>query len=116
MRRLVKYIHERENWTDFTWDSKMVLLKLGEARNRQGRLLGKMQSLGFDMQLEAMLNTLTLYALKSSEIEGEILNMDQVRYSAIAKQYPEQADELFAMAEADAKRKYEEYKKLAEQE
>ena len=84
MRRLVKYIHERENWTDFTWDSKMVLLKLGEARNRQGRLLGKMQSLGFDMQLEAMLNTLTLDALKSSEIEGEILNMDQVR-SSIAR-------------------------------
>ena len=40
--------------------------------------------------------------------------MDQVRYSAIAKQYPEEAEELFAMAEADAKRMYEEYKKLAE--
>ena len=58
------------------------------------------------------------FVLDSKEPQGSFKDfiMDQVRYSAIAKQYPEQADELFAMAEADAKRKYEEYKKLAEQE
>ena len=56
------------------------------------------------------------FVLDSKEPQGSFKDfiMDQVRYSAIAKQYPEQADELFAMAEADAKRKYEEYKKLAE--
>ena len=44
------YIHEKENWTNFIWDNKKVLQKLGEARNIQGRLLGKMESLGFDLQ------------------------------------------------------------------
>lgn len=78
------YIHELTNWTDFTWDHHRVLTKLGEARNLQGRLLGKMESLGFPMQNEAMLNTLTLDVVKSSEIEGEFLDMEQVR-SSIAR-------------------------------
>jgi Fic family protein len=78
------YIHENENWTDFTWDNKKVMIKLGEARNKQGRLLGKMESLGFDLQNEAVLNTLTLDVIKSSEIEGEFLDIEQVR-SSIAR-------------------------------
>jgi Fic family protein len=78
------YIHEKENWTDFTWDNKKVMIKLGEARNKQGRLLGKMESLGFEQQNEAVLNTLTLDVIKSSEIEGEILELQQVR-SSIAR-------------------------------
>lgn len=78
------YIHQRTNWTDFTWDNKKVLLKLSETRNLQGRLLGRMESLGFDLQNEAMLNTLTLDVVKSSEIEGEILEQEQVR-SSIAR-------------------------------
>lgn len=78
------YIHEKENWINFTWDNKQVILKLGEARNLQGKLLGKMESLGFDLQNEAVLNTLTLDVLKSSEIEGEYLEKDQVR-SSIAR-------------------------------
>jgi Fic family protein len=78
------YIHEKENWTDFPWDNQKVMLKLGEARIRQGRLLGKMESLGFDLQNEAVLNTLTLDVIKSSEIEGEYLDKEQVR-SSIAR-------------------------------
>lgn len=78
------YIHNRENWTDFTWDNKKVLLKLSETRNLQGKLLGRMESLGFDLQNEAILNTLTLEIVKSSEIEGEILETEQVR-SSIAR-------------------------------
>ena len=78
------YIHEKENWTNFTWDNKKVMIKLGEARNQQGRLLGKMGSLGFDLQHEAVLNTLTLDVIKSSEIEGEYLEIAQVR-SSIAR-------------------------------
>jgi len=84
LRRMKVYIHERENWTDFTWDSNLVMAKLGEARNLQGRLLGKMESLGFELQNEAVLNTLTLDVVKSSEIEGEFLEIEQVR-SSIAR-------------------------------
>lgn len=78
------YIHEKDNWTDFTWDSRKVMTKLGEARNQQGRLLGKMESLGFDLQNEAVLRTITLDVIKSSEIEGQFLAIDQVR-SSIAR-------------------------------
>jgi Fic family protein len=60
------------------------MIKLGEVRNLQGRLLGKMESLGFDLQNEAVLNTLTLDVIKSSEIEGEFLDIEQVR-SSIAR-------------------------------
>ena len=84
LRRMKIYIHEKENWTDFTWDNKKVMVKLGEARNQQGRLLGKMESLGFELQNEAVLNTLTLDVIKSSEIEGEFLEIEQVR-SSIAR-------------------------------
>ncbi len=84
MRRKGVYIHEKENWTDFVWDEKLVSKKLAETRNIQGRLLGKMESLGFNLQDEAILNTLTLEIVKSSEIEGEILDLEQVR-SSIAK-------------------------------
>ncbi len=78
------YLHEKENWTDFTWSHNQVTQKLGEARNLQGKLLGKMESLGFVLQNEAVLNTLTLDITKSSEIEGEILETEQVR-SSIAR-------------------------------
>ncbi|MDY0335345.1 MAG: DUF4172 domain-containing protein, partial [Bacteroidales bacterium] len=73
------YIHEQDGWANFTWSDKPVLLKLGEARNLQGRLLGRMESLGFELRNEAVLNTLTLDVLKSSEIEGEYLEKAQVR-------------------------------------
>jgi len=79
------YIHEKDNWTDFVWDEKKVSLKLAETRNLQGRLLGKMESLGFDLQEEAVLNTLTVEIVKSSEIEGEALNLEQVRSSIARK-------------------------------
>ncbi|MDD2632094.1 MAG: Fic family protein [Bacteroidales bacterium] len=78
------YIHEQDGWANFTWSDKPVLLKLGEARNLQGRLLGRMESLGFELRNEAVLNTLTLDVLKSSEIEGEYLEKAQVR-SSIAR-------------------------------
>lgn len=85
MREMRIYIHEHENWTDFTWDTAKVMTMLGEARNQQGRLLGKMEALGFHLQNEALLNTLTLDVTKSAEIEGEHLDIEQVR-SSIARQ------------------------------
>jgi Fic family protein len=84
MRRKNLYIHEKSDWTLFTWNEKKVLKELADTRNLQGRLLGRMESLGFGVQSKAVLDTLTLEIVKSSEIEGEILNSDQVR-SSIAK-------------------------------
>lgn len=78
------YIHQKDNWPDFIWRSEEFLNQLSEARNLQGRLIGKMESLGFDLRNEALLDTLTLDVLKSTEIEGEFLNPDQVR-SSIAR-------------------------------
>ena len=78
------YIHQKDNWPDFTWRSEEFLNQLSEARNLQGRLTGKMESVGFDLKNEALLETLTLDVLKSTEIEGEILNPHQVR-SSIAR-------------------------------
>lgn len=78
------FIHQKDNWPEFTWNSNDFLELLSEARNLQGRLIGKMETLGFDLRDEALLDTLTLDVLKSSEIEGEFLNPDQVR-SSIAR-------------------------------
>lgn len=78
------FIHQQDNWPNFTWRTEKFVNLLSEARNLQGRLMGKMESLGFELRNEALLDTLTLDVLKSSEIEGEILNPDQVR-SSIAR-------------------------------
>lgn len=95
------YLHEKENWTDFIWDNQKVMPKLGEARNQQGRLLGKMESLGFDLLNEALLNTLTLDVVKSSEIEGEFLELEQVRSSIARKLGIEIAGEVFSEQHID---------------
>ena len=77
-------IHSRENWTKFSWDKNSVDLLLNEVIRLQGKICGLMLALGFSQKTEAMLNTLTLDVLKSSEIEGEKLNYEQVR-SSIAR-------------------------------
>jgi Fic family protein len=79
------YIHQQDNWPDFTWRSEEFINQLSAARNLQGRLIGKMETLGFDLRNEALLDTLTLDVLKSTEIEGEILNPEQVRSSIARK-------------------------------
>jgi Fic family protein len=75
------YIHQNKNWPKFTWDADVITPLLGEVRHRQGIILGVMQGLGFRLQEETVLKTLTLDVLKSSEIEGEQLNPEQVRSS-----------------------------------
>ena len=57
------YIHQRENWTNFTWDDSALSVPLGKVRNLQGKLSGKMEMLGFVLQQEAFLETLTLDVL-----------------------------------------------------
>ena len=75
------YIHQRKNWPDFSWNETKLSRLLAEVRFRQGRLIGHMQALGFSLREEAGLQTLTQEIIKSSEIEGELLNQDQVRSS-----------------------------------
>ncbi len=75
------YIWEQQGWPQFTWDDGRLLEPLAAARLKQGRLLGGMASLGFDLKLEAQLEALTEDVIKSSEIEGEILERDSVRSS-----------------------------------
>ncbi|AMJ66371.1 Fic family protein [Hymenobacter sp. PAMC 26628] len=75
------YIYQRPEWPNFTWHHAQLEPLLGPLRHQQGRVLGHMQALGFSVQAEATLQTLTLDVLKSSEIEGEMLPADQVRSS-----------------------------------
>lgn len=77
----MKYIYQYKDWPNVTWDGEVLLELLSKVRNFQGRLVGKMESLGFDLREQAVLETLTLDVLKSSEIEGENLNRDEVRSS-----------------------------------
>ena len=81
---MAPYIHELPDWPKFRWNRDVVLQRLADVRHKQGRLIGRMESLGFCSRAEAVVNTLTQDVLKSSEIEGEILNQDQVR-SSVAK-------------------------------
>jgi len=79
-----KYIYEYKNWTDFSWQDKVINVVFGEVRHMQGRIIGQMNALGFSDKEEATLTALTLDIVKSSEIEGESLNYEQVR-SSIAR-------------------------------
>jgi Fic family protein len=81
---MVNYIYQHDNWPRFTWDEEEIQLILGEVRHLQGKIFGQMSALGFSIKEEAILSTLTLDVTKSSEIEGEMLNYDQVR-SSIAR-------------------------------
>ncbi|MFM8455014.1 MAG: Fic family protein [Gammaproteobacteria bacterium] len=78
------WLHEHPNWTNFTWDLKILAEKLAGIRSRQGRLLGRMEDLGFELKSEASLNTITNDIVKSFAIEGENLNSEEVR-SSIAR-------------------------------
>ena len=78
------YIHEHNNWTNFHWKSDDIALLLDEVTREQGKLYGRLSSLGFDSQLQAMAENLTHDVVYSSEIEGIQLNADEVR-SSIAR-------------------------------
>jgi Fic family protein len=81
---MAKYIYEYNNWTDFSWQDKAINAVFGEVRLMQGKIIGQMNAVGFSAKEEATLTALTLDVVKSSEIEDEILNYDQVR-SSIAR-------------------------------
>ena len=78
------YIHELPDWPALTWSQDALLKPLAALRHQQGRLIGRMESLGFDLRQQAVLRTLTEDVLKTSEIEGKELDAEQVR-SSIAR-------------------------------
>ncbi|HOZ51904.1 MAG TPA: Fic family protein [Chitinophagaceae bacterium] len=79
-----KYIYQQKDWPKFHWNDESIISLLSSIRHNQGRLLGNMEALGFNLRSEALLESLTINILKTSEIEGEILNPEQVR-SSIAR-------------------------------
>jgi len=79
-----KFIYEHTNWTAFVWQDKAINALFGQVRLMQGKIIGQMNALGFSAKEEATLTALTLDVVKSSEIEGELLNYNQVR-SSIAR-------------------------------
>jgi Fic family protein len=81
---MAKYIYQKKNWIDFTWDDKAINAVFGEVKLMQGKIIGQMNGLGFSAKEEVTLSALTLDVVKSSEIEGELLNYEQVR-SSIAR-------------------------------
>jgi Fic family protein len=94
---MATYIHQLPRWPHFQWDFTRIAGQLAAVRHRQGRLLGRMERLGFALRAEANLQSLTEEVVKSSEIEGESLDRDQVR-SSIARRL---GMEIGALAPAD---------------
>jgi Fic family protein len=78
---MARYIYDRQEWPTFDWDGERLSPLLGAIRHRQGRLIGQMESLGFPLRTEAVMQTLTEDVIKSSEIEGKVLDRQQVRSS-----------------------------------
>ena len=74
-------IYQKKEWPNFHWDNQKIITLLSEVRNNQGRLIGKMEALGFNLRGEANLEMITLEIIKSNEIEGENLSAQQVRSS-----------------------------------
>jgi Fic family protein len=116
MRRIQRQIHELSDWPKFRWDRDRLTKPLAALRHQQGRLIGHMEALGFQLQQEAVLQTLTEDVVKSSEIEGEKLDVDQVR-SSVARRLGMDAGGLKAADRhvegvvemmLDATRKYDE--------
>ena len=75
------YVWEQPGWPSLTWDNAGLSAQLAQVSRAQGRLVGKMEDLGFDLRREAHLSTLTEDVVRSSEIEGEKLDNEAVRSS-----------------------------------
>ena len=75
------YIHHLPHWPVFSWDAQAITQDLASVRYKQGKHLGKMEALGFELRTDASVTALTSEIVKSSAIEGEHLNSDEVRSS-----------------------------------
>lgn len=111
-----KYVWQRINWPEFSWQSEVLLPLISKARLAQGKLLAQMTSLGFKRVQEACADILTEEVVKTSAIEGERLNRESVR-SSVARRLglptaglPPASRAVDGLVEAllDATRKYDE--------
>ena len=84
VRRMTVYSHQLPDWPRYRWDREKLAEPLAAVSRQQGRLIGHMEALGFQLRQEAVLQTLTADVIKTSEIEGEKLDAAQVR-SSIAR-------------------------------
>lgn len=75
------YFHQNKDWPNFKWNNDILLPYVSKVRDLQGRLIGRMENIGFELRGEAVLETITEDVIKSSEIEGELLNAEEVRSS-----------------------------------
>ena len=91
----ITYIHENKDWTEWQWSDKKLLPLVSRVRILQGRLLGKLLTLGFALNVEAQLDAVTLEIVKTSEIEGESLDNEQVR-SSVARHLGVDNDSMLA--------------------
>ncbi|MCF0200165.1 MAG: DUF4172 domain-containing protein, partial [Bacteroidales bacterium] len=84
-KKLAMFLHERENWWQFRYDTERILCPLAAVRARIGTLCGRMSALGFEIQNETLLDALSVEIRKSSEIEGELLDLQQIRSSIASR-------------------------------
>lgn len=82
---MAQYIHNLTDWPRFQWSHEALVTLLPQVRHHQGRLAGAMESIGFELQEEAFIEVLSQDAVKSSAIEGEILDEQQVRSSIASR-------------------------------
>lgn len=92
---MVKYIWQNLDFPNFTYDKETILTLLAEVKLKQGHLLGQMENIGFENSQKTVLNVLTEDIIKSSEIEGLKLNLEQVRSSLAKKLGIELSDDVF---------------------
>jgi Fic family protein len=95
------YIHQQTDWSKLRWDEARLSPVLAEVRHRQGRLLGRMEGLGFPLRSEAQLSTLTADVVQSSAIEGEKLDAEEVRSSIARRLGLEQAGAVVASRDVE---------------
>jgi len=79
------YLHQRKDWPHFYWSTEELFSLVADVRNLQGRLMGQMETLGFEMRENALLESLSMEVEKSAEIEGELYKPDEVRSSVARK-------------------------------
>ena len=78
------YMHETDSWPIFTWDRTRTDSKLAAINKATGYLDGILSAIGFDVKERAAVEVYTHDIVASSEIEGLLINSDQVR-SSIAR-------------------------------
>ncbi len=95
------YIYQQNCYPNFTWKDEKLISLLGKVRHSQGKIIGKMENLGFDLQNEATLENIVLDVVKSTEIEGENLDIQQVRSSIAKRLGIEISDSVYVQREVE---------------